>query len=44
MRTPERTLRRTGQATPREAAAISRSSTGSSSDGVKVTRPDAVSR
>lgn len=43
MRMPLRTLARTGQATPSEAAAMSSSSTGRSSDGVKVVRPIAVS-
>ncbi len=43
IRTPSRTLDRTGHATPREAAPMSSSSTGSSSDGVNVVRPIAVS-
>ena len=43
MRMPWRTLERTGQATPSDAAAISSSSTGSRSDGVNVVRPMAVS-
>lgn len=43
MRMPWRTLERTGQATPSDAAAMSSSSTGSRSDGVNVVRPMAVS-
>ena len=43
MRMPVRTLRRTGLETASAAAAVSTSSTGRKTEGVKVARPIAVS-